>query len=206
MLLMCLDKLNMFNLLIFKLLYCFFATDLTILVLVYDKLVWKMGKPKKSVVWKFFEQRADGKGFVSSCNMCTFEVKVPDRSNYWKWFGNSSISWHKNSSIGIGWNLRIHPSLNEILLNITLCIESERELNRYYSIYKSKTPKNVCVSKLLHFSYLTRDNFLECWLHDAAFFNTWIQINDSENTYVPTLYFAFESRRFYGWSRPSVLK
>ena len=38
-----------------------------------------MRKPKKSVVWDFFEQRADGKGFVNSC---TFEVKVPDRSNY----------------------------------------------------------------------------------------------------------------------------
>ena len=41
-----------------------------------------MGKPKKNVVWEFFEQRADGKGFVSLCNLCTFEVKVPDRSNY----------------------------------------------------------------------------------------------------------------------------
>ena len=32
-----------------------------------------MGKPKKSVVWKFFEQRANGKGFVSSCKLRTFE-------------------------------------------------------------------------------------------------------------------------------------
>jgi len=31
-----------------------------------------MGKSKKSVVWEFFEQRA---------HLCTFEVKVPDRSN-----------------------------------------------------------------------------------------------------------------------------
>ena len=41
-----------------------------------------MGKPKKSVVREFFEKRADGKGFISSCNMCTFEVKASDRSNY----------------------------------------------------------------------------------------------------------------------------
>ena len=41
-----------------KLLYYFFCTDITILV---DKLVRKIGKPKKSVFWKFFEQRADGK-------------------------------------------------------------------------------------------------------------------------------------------------
>ena len=58
MLLMCLNILDMLNLLMFKLLY-FFCTDLTILV--NDKLVSKMGKPKKSVVWQFFEQRADGK-------------------------------------------------------------------------------------------------------------------------------------------------
>ena len=59
MLLMCLNILNMFNLLLFKLLYYFFCIDLTILV--NDKLVCKMGKPKKNVAWKFFEQRADGK-------------------------------------------------------------------------------------------------------------------------------------------------
>ena len=41
-----------------------------------------MGKLKISVVWEFFEQRPDGKGFVSSCNLCTFEEKVPERSNY----------------------------------------------------------------------------------------------------------------------------
>ena len=41
-----------------------------------------MGKPKKSVVWEFFEKRADVKGFVSSCNLCTFEIKDPDTSNY----------------------------------------------------------------------------------------------------------------------------
>jgi len=36
----------------------------------------------KVLFWEFFEQRADGKGFVSSSNLCTFEIKVPDRSNY----------------------------------------------------------------------------------------------------------------------------
>ena len=41
-----------------------------------------MVKPKKMFFWVFFEQRADGKGFVSSCNFCTFKVKVPDISNY----------------------------------------------------------------------------------------------------------------------------
>ena len=41
-----------------------------------------MRKPKKSVVCEFFEQRADGKGFVSSCNLSTFEVKVADTINY----------------------------------------------------------------------------------------------------------------------------
>ena len=41
-----------------------------------------MGKLKKSVVWEFFEQKTDGKGFVSSCNLFKFEVKVPDTSNY----------------------------------------------------------------------------------------------------------------------------
>ena len=41
-----------------------------------------MGKQKKIIVWEFFEQKADGKDFVSSCNMYTFEVKVTDRSNY----------------------------------------------------------------------------------------------------------------------------
>ena len=44
--------------------------------------MWKMGKSKKSVVWEFFEQRANGKGFVNSSNLCTFEVKIPDRCNY----------------------------------------------------------------------------------------------------------------------------
>ena len=74
---MCLNIL-IFNLLILKLLFS--CTDLSIIV--YDKLVWKIGKPKKSVVWKFFEQRADGKDFVRSCDLCTFEVMVPDASNY----------------------------------------------------------------------------------------------------------------------------
>ena len=71
MLLIYLNILNMFDLLIFKLLY-FFCTDTTNLV--YDKVAWKMGKPKKSVILEFFEERADDKGFISSCNLCTFEV------------------------------------------------------------------------------------------------------------------------------------
>ena len=42
----------------------------------------------------------------SLCNLCTFEVKVPDRSNYKFFFlGNSSISW----------NFGINPSLLHIL-------------------------------------------------------------------------------------------
>ena len=40
-----------------------------------------MGKPKKSVVWEFFEQRADGKEFLNSFNLGTFEIKVTDTSN-----------------------------------------------------------------------------------------------------------------------------
>ena len=52
----------------------FFYTDLTILV--YDKLVSKMGKPKKSVVWEFFEQRVDGKGFVSSWILTDPSMKI----------------------------------------------------------------------------------------------------------------------------------
>ena len=59
MLLRCLNILDMFNLLISKLLHNFFFTDLTILV--NDELVRKMGKPKRSIVWKLFKQRADGK-------------------------------------------------------------------------------------------------------------------------------------------------
>jgi len=38
-----------------------------------------MGKPKKSVVWEFFWAESS---FKSSCNLYTFEVMVPDRSNY----------------------------------------------------------------------------------------------------------------------------
>ena len=55
--------------------------------------------------------------------MCTFEVKVPDSSNYKKKIGNSSIGisigWHKNSSIGIGmgWNFGIDPSLLRSMKN-----------------------------------------------------------------------------------------
>ena len=41
-----------------------------------------MGNKKTSVVWEFFKQRADAKGFVNSYNLCTFEVKISDRPNY----------------------------------------------------------------------------------------------------------------------------
>jgi len=67
MLLMCLNILNMFHLLIYKLLYIFFCTDLTILV--QDKLMSKMGKSKKSVVREFFEQRAHLKACVTCAHL-----------------------------------------------------------------------------------------------------------------------------------------
>ena len=43
-----------------------------------------MGKPKKSVVWEFLEQRADGKGFVSSCYLCTFKVRIYHQAHLYR--------------------------------------------------------------------------------------------------------------------------
>ena len=72
----------------------------------------KNGKIKEKCCFGVFWAESSLK---SLCNLCTFEVKVPDGSNNDIFFGNSSIGigWHKNSSIkiSIGWNFGINKSL-----------------------------------------------------------------------------------------------
>ena len=41
-----------------------------------------MGKINKFVFWEFFEHKADGKRLLILCNWGTFEIKVPEISNY----------------------------------------------------------------------------------------------------------------------------